>query len=156
MHIKASDEFHWFFRAVPVAVAISALAYCMTKTSARPAPSNAAVFGCYSAPRSPMILLDASGMHVRQQGYPVVPFHLERSKTGIVLTADAPIRADKTADGYRFGMDKRGSGLFLPFYRIENGRTYGVADESLLKGFQMLGTDDAYLNYEPTDPARCT
>ena len=94
-------------------------------------------------------------MHVRQAGYPTIPFHLERSKTGIVLTADAPIRADKTANGYRFGMNKRGIGWFMNFYRVENGQTYGVFDDNLLEGFQMLASDGVYLNYDPTDAARC-
>lgn len=51
-------------------------------------------------------------------------------------------------------MDSRG-GLFLPFYRVENGQTYGVFDESLLEGFQMPASNGAYLNYVPTDAARC-
>jgi hypothetical protein len=63
-------------------------------------------------------------MQIRQAGYPVIPFHLERSKTGIVLTADAAIRADKTANGYRFGMNERGIGWFMHFYRVENGRIW--------------------------------
>jgi hypothetical protein len=94
-------------------------------------------------------------MHVRQKGYRTIPFHLERLKTGIALTADAPIRADKTAQGYRFGMDERGIGIFMPFYRVENGRTYGVFEEPLLEGFQMLASDGMNLNYEPTHAARC-
>lgn len=155
MQIEANDEFGRFFRALPVAVAIAALAYFFTRTPPPPAPPNATVFGCYAASGSPPILLDAAGLHVRQAGYPIIPFHLERSKTGTVLTADAPIRADKAANGYRFGMNKRGIGLYMNFYRVENDRTYGVFDDSLLEGFQMLASDGAYLNYEPTDAARC-
>lgn len=94
-------------------------------------------------------------MHVRQAGFPVIPFHLERSKRGIALAADAPIRADKAPNGYRFALNERGIGWFMHFYRVENGRTYGVFDDRLLEGFQMLATDGVYLNYDPTDAARC-
>ena len=155
MRDKANDEFGWFFRALPIAVAIAALAHFLTRTPPPPAPSNSTVFGCYAAPHSPPILLDGVGLHVRQAGYPVIPFHLERSKRGIALTAGAPIRADNTANGYRFGVSERGIGWFLHFYRVENGRTYGVFDDRLLEGFQMLASDGVYLNYEPTDATRC-
>ncbi|PWG03748.1 hypothetical protein DF286_13320 [Sphingosinicella humi] len=94
-------------------------------------------------------------MHVRQEGFRTIPFHLERLKTGIALAADAPIRADRTAEGYRFGMNESGMGWFMPFYHIENGRMYGVFEERLLDGFQMLASDGINLNYEPTDAARC-
>ena len=43
----------------------------------------------------------------------------------------------------------------MPFYRVENGRTYGVFEEPLLEGFQMLASDGMNLNYEPTHAARC-
>ncbi|HET6943287.1 MAG TPA: hypothetical protein VFH89_14095 [Sphingomicrobium sp.] len=155
MQIEANGEFGWFFRALPVMVAIGVVAYFVMRPAPRPAPSNAAVFGCYAAANSPPILLDAAGMHVRQAGYPVIPFHLERSKTGIALTANAPIRADKTTDGYQFGMNKRGIGWFMHFYRVENGQTYGVFDDSLLEGFQMLASDGTYLKYDPSDAAKC-
>jgi len=155
VQIEANDEFGWFFRALPVLLLVGGIAYLLMQPAPRPAPSNSNVLGCYTAPDSPPILLDAAGMHVRQEGFPVIPFHLEDSKMGIALTADAPIRADKTADGYRFGMDKHGIGRYLDFYRVVNGRTYGVFDESLLKGFKMLASDGAYLSYDPADPAEC-
>jgi hypothetical protein len=155
MQIEATDEFGWFFRALPVAVVLAVVAFYFMRTPPPPAPSNASVFGCYVASGAPPILLNAAGLHVRQAGYPIIPFHLERSKMGIALTADAPIRADKAANGYRFGMNKRGIGWFLHFYRVENGRTYGVFDDSLLEGFQMLASDGVYLNYVPTDAAKC-
>jgi hypothetical protein len=155
MQAEANDEFGWFLGALPVAMVIALVVYFFLRTPPPPPPSNAAVFGCYAASDSPPILLDATGMHVRQAGYPTVPFHLQRSKTGIVLTADRPIRADKTANGYQFGMDKRGVGWFMSFYRVENGQTYGVFDDRLLKGFQMLARDGVYLNYDPTDAAKC-
>lgn len=155
MQDEANDEFGWFFRALPIGAAIAALAYFFMRTPPPPAPSNATVFGCYAAPYSPPILLDGAGLHVRQAGYPVIPFHLERTKRGIALAADAPIRADHTANGYRFGMNERGIGWFMDFYRVENGRTYGVFDDRHLEGFQMLASDGVYLNYEPTDAASC-
>lgn len=155
MRIEANDEIGRFIQVLPVLVVATIIAYSVTRPTPPSAPSNRAVFGCYTTPNGPAILLDGSGMHVRQNGYPVIPFHLERSKTGIVLTADAPIRADKTANGYHFGLDKRGIGLFMDFFRVENGRAYGVFDEKLLEGFQMLASDGAYLNYDPTDAARC-
>ena len=43
----------------------------------------------------------------------------------------------------------------MHFYRVENGRTYEVFDDSLLEGFQMLASDGVYLNYVPTDAAKC-
>lgn len=155
MQIEANDEIGRFIRFVPVLVAVAAVGYFVMRPTPPSPPSNAAVFGCYATPNGPAILLDGSGMHVRQDGYPVIPFHLERSKTGIVLTADAPIRADKTTSGYRFGMNKRGIGWFMHFYRVVNGRAYGVFDEKLLEGFQMLASDGTYLNYDPSDAARC-
>src|SRR5687767_10902346 len=105
MQIEARDEFRWLSRAIAVGVGIAALAYIFTRSPPASAPSNAAVFGCYSAPAGPAILLDAAGMHVRQEGFRTIPFHLERRKTGIALTADAPIRADRIRDGYRFDMN---------------------------------------------------
>ncbi|WP_146193634.1 hypothetical protein [Sphingosinicella humi] len=155
MRIEANGEFGWLFRLIAVGVAIAGVAYALTGPRAPPTPSSAAVFGCYVAPASPAILLDAAGMHVRQEGFRTIPFHLERLKTGIALAADAPIRADRTAEGYRFGMNESGMGWFMPFYHIENGRMYGVFEERLLDGFQMLASDGINLNYEPTDAARC-
>jgi hypothetical protein len=155
MQIDTKDEFGRFLRILPLFIAIAAVGYFATRKTPPPPPSNSAVFGCYTAPNSPAILLDASGMHIRQEGYPLIPFHLERSKSGIVLTVEAPIRADKTANGYRFGMNRRGVGWFMHFYRVENGRAYGVFDDRLLEGFQMLARDGAYLNYEPSDAAQC-
>jgi hypothetical protein len=38
---------------------------------------------------------------------------------------------------------------------VENGQTYGVFDDSLLEGFQMLASDGIYLNYDPSNAAKC-
>ena len=149
------DEFNWFFRAIPlVLIPVFVAALWLAPSPAKPL-ANDTVFGCYAAPASVNIQLDEAGMHIEQPGFPLIPYHLERSKTGIVLTADAPIRADKTALGYRFGINKRGIGWFMPLYRIENGQTYGVFDESLLEGFQMLASDGITLNYVPVTAAEC-
>lgn len=79
MKFEAGDEFEWFFRAVPIAGIIAGLVYFLMQPPPPPDPANATVFGCYAAPDSPPILLDGTGMHVRQAGYPVIPFHLELS-----------------------------------------------------------------------------
>jgi hypothetical protein len=155
MQIEANDEFGWFFFTAPIAIGLAALAFVFTRSPPPPAPSNATVFGCYTAPDSPPILLDENGLHVRQADYPVVPFHLETSKAGIALAAGAPMRADKTANGYRFGMHKRGGGLFMPFYRVVNGHSYGVFDARHLEGFQMIAEDLVYLDYAPSEMAAC-
>ena len=155
MRLGTGDEFRWFFLALPVAVAIGGLAYISTRTAHPPPPPNATVFGCYTAPDSPPILLDRAGMHVRQRDFPSIPFHLEQSKRGLLLAADKPIRAASTDGGYRFGMRERGGGLYMPLYRVLNGQTYGVFEVHLLEGFQMLTDDGTYLNYIPSDAAKC-
>ncbi len=73
---------------------------------------------------------------------------------GILITTNGLARPEKTATGYRFRMDDS-EGWYWQFYRVENGRTYGVFDDSLLEGFQVLASDGAYLNYVPTDGGRC-
>ena len=155
MLIKPVDEFGRFFYALPIAVVVAALAFFLTRPALPPLPSNSVAFGCYTASGSPPILLDGSGMHVQQDNFPAVPFHIERSKTGFLLTAEAPIRADKIAGQYQFGRNERGIGWYLPFYRIQDGRTYGVFEENQLQGFQMLASDGINLNYEPANLSQC-
>lgn len=152
---EEDDEFGWFFRAIPLVLFPVMIAALWLAPSPPKPPANDSVFGCYGASTGVRIQLDKTGMHIEQPGFPAIPYHLERLKTRIVLTADAPIRADKTTRGYRFGIDKHGIGLFLPFYRVEEGQTYGVFDESLLKGFQMLASDGIILNYVPVKAAEC-
>ena len=149
-------EFGWFFRLIPFVAIPVFIAVLWWAPSLPKPPANTNVFGCYVATASPPILLDASGMHVKQLGFPAIPYHLEQLKTGIALTAEAPIRADKTQAGYRFAVNSRGIGLFMPFYRVENGQTYGVFEVSLLAGFQMLDSGGNFINYAPADPASCT
>ena len=43
----------------------------------------------------------------------------------------------------------------MHFYRVKSGYSYGVFDDSLLEGFQMLASDGVYLNYVPTDAGKC-
>jgi hypothetical protein len=43
----------------------------------------------------------------------------------------------------------------MPFHRVANGRIYGVFDENLLSGFNMLASDGVDLNYAPADVASC-
>jgi len=107
MQIEANDEFGWFFGALPVLLLMGGIGYFLMQPAPRPAPSYSKVLGCYTASDSPPILLNPAGMHVRQEGFPVIPFDIEKSKMGIALTAGAPIRADKTADGYRFDPKQR-------------------------------------------------
>lgn len=157
MSIEDDDgEFSWFFRLIPFVLIPVFIAVLWWAPSPPKPPANTTVFGCYVATASPPILLDASGMHVKQLGFPAIPYHLERLKTGIALAAEAPIRADKTPTGYRFTVNKRGIGWFMPFYRVENGQTYGVFEVSLLEGFQMLASDGNRINYDPAGPASCT
>ena len=147
-------RFGWFSRLFPLVMIL--LAVACSESSPNKSPANAAVFGCYAAAAGPPILLDAAGMHVKQLGFPAIRYHLERLKTGIALTADAPIRADKVPTGYRFGMNERGIGRFMPFYRVENGQTYGVFEVDQLEGFQLLASDGTYIDYDHAEPTRCS
>jgi hypothetical protein len=155
MQFGRDDEFRWFFGLLRTGLALVFGAFLLFGPAAPAPPSREEVFGCYSAENSQNIRLDAAGMHVLQTNFPAVGFHLERSKQGILLTAEAPIRADATSQGYRFGVNSRGAGSYLPFYRVQNGRTYAVFEESDLRSFQMLAGDGATLRYEPVDPAQC-
>lgn len=149
------DEFSWFFRLLPIGLALIMAAFLLFRSPPPSPPANALVFGCYSTPNAPAILLDVAGMHISQGGFPVIGFHLERHNTGIDLVAEAPIRADRSTDGYRYAINRRGVGWFLPFYREQNGRIYGVFDERALNGFRMLASDGAWLDYRPADPPNC-
>ncbi len=148
------DEFEWFFRLVPISGVIGVSAMLLLRPNTPPLTHSKA-FGCYSAFKSPNILLDAAGMHVRQKGFPIIGFHLERHKGGIALAAHAPVSAELTSNGYRLFIETSGSGRYLPFYRVHHGRTYGVYDELDLQGFEMLASNDVSIKYEPADLARC-
>lgn len=94
-------------------------------------------------------------MQIVQNGFPSIGYHLERHKTGYVLTADAPIRADWTGSSYRYSFEGRGIGKFLPFYRVQGGQIYGVFEPSLLSSFQMLANNGNRLNYSRADDTKC-
>lgn len=122
---------------------------------AKPAPSDAAAYGCYKTEQAAPILLDQRGMSILQIGFPVIGFHLERHKTGIALTSEAPISANPQGGTYLYSIDKRGIGTFLRFYKVINDRSYGVFDEAEIGAFQMLATDGQYLAYRKTDSSQC-
>jgi len=152
---EREDESSWFFRLLTVGLALGFGVFLLFRSPPPDPPANGEVFGCYSASEAPDILLDEAGMHVRQGGFSSIGFHLERHKTGIALVAEAPIRADFTAEGYQFAINRSGIGLFLPLFREQDGRTYGMFDQRLLEGFQMLASDGAWLNYRRADAAKC-
>lgn len=120
-----------------------------------PAPANAKAYGCYTSAEAAPILLDATGMTILQEPVLRMGFHLERDKRGIALTAEAPIAAEPRAATYRYAVRPPGVGVYLPFFREEGGRSYGVFDEGLLDGFTMGASDGAVLPYRKTDAAAC-
>jgi len=120
-----------------------------------PPPPNASAFGCYATVTAPSILLDESGMHINQEGFPKIGFHLERHKQGIALTAEAPIYAEAGPEGYQYSVASRGIGKFLSFYKVIDGKLYGIFEADELELFRMLAEDGRNLPYERTDQARC-
>jgi hypothetical protein len=120
--------------------------YAAVKPS-RPEPPNSKAFGCYITARAAPILLSRQGMVILQPSRIRMNFHLERHKTGIALTAEAPIAAEPTGQQYTFSVKYPGEGWFLDFYNVVDGRTYGVFDENELRQFTMLATDGAHLGY---------
>lgn len=94
-------------------------------------------------------------MHINQKGFPTVGFHLERHKHGINLTAEAPIYAEVSSNGYRYSIATRGIGKFLAFYKVIDGQLYGVFEPDELGSFRMLAYDGRYLPYERTDLEQC-
>lgn len=94
-------------------------------------------------------------MQIIQTGFQHVSYQIELQKTGYVLNADAPIEADWTGASYRYKLENRGNGKFLPFYRTQGDRTFSVSDPSMLIGFQMLANNGTWLNYARVDDAKC-
>lgn len=121
----------------------------------KPQPSSSLAYGCYTTPQAPFILLDQRGMAILQPGLPIMGFHLERQKTGIALTSEAPISANSAGNGYSYSIDKRGIGTYLSFYKIIDGRSYGVFDETDLNAFQMLAMNGQYLTYRKAELDDC-
>lgn len=144
--------FRW---AYYIGIAAVIVAFILLRPKPVPAPINAVAFGCYRTTSGPAILLDPNGLQIKQSGFPRIGFHLERLKTGIALTAEAPIQAEAAGDGYRYSMYYPGSGYYLDFVRIINGRRYGVFDESDLSQLIMLARDGVYLIYSKSDSILC-
>lgn len=122
---------------------------------AQPPPNNARAYGCYVADAAPSIRLDQEGMHILQTGFPRIGYHLERHKTAITLTADAPIQAIPSAGKYLYSMYSPGEGWYLDFKHVVNGRYYGEFDETKLAMFEMLAQDGRYIIYSKSSPSNC-
>lgn len=120
-----------------------------------PPPKNATVFGCYTASLGPPIILTEDGMKILQSGFPRIGFHLERHKNGIALTAEVGIAAKPIGGRYVYNIVQPGKGLYLYFFKIIDGRRYGVLDERELSQFTMLSTDGIYLSYKKTSGTSC-
>lgn len=138
-----------------VAFGLALVGFAVFQPLAKPDPQNSAAYGCYVAEAAPSILLDSKGMSIRQRGFPVIPFHLERHKTAITLTADAPIKADVAAGRYLYSMYHPGIGTFLDFQKIEGGLRYGQFDETQLSTFVMLARDYHEIVYNKASLDRC-
>lgn len=141
------------------AIGIIAVAIVIIIQFMREPPSpvpNALVFGCYKTTAGPSVMLDERGMHINQEGFPTIGFHLERHKQGITLTAEVPIYAEASSDGYRYAIAARGIGKFLDFYKVIDGKLYGVFEPDELGPLRMLANDGRYLPYERTNRERCS
>lgn len=141
----------WY--AAVAAVAAVFIMIAVFQPFAKPEPKAARTYGCYAADGAPAIRLDATGMHVLQKGFPRIPFHIERHKMAITLTADAPIRADRTDGRYLYSMYRPGIGTYLEFRRADDGA--GEFDEARLSRFVMTATDGTDLIYDRTSPDGC-
>ncbi|NCP17716.1 MAG: hypothetical protein GW855_00950 [Erythrobacter sp.] len=152
----ADTEFDWFITLLPVGMGASLLVYVLFFSPAPEAPpANSTIFGCYATDSAPPIRIDENGMQILQEGFPLIGFHLERHKQGIVLTAEAPINARPNNGKYVYGISERGIGLFLRFYKVLNGKVYAVFEQAELSGFRMLARDGGYLPYDPVEAAIC-
>lgn len=149
-----ANEFDWFFRIMPIGVVIVLVYALWAAPEPKPPPENSAVFGCYLADDAPPILLNEEGMQIMQEGFLRIGYHLV-SRRGLKLTAEAPISANLTTDGYRYSINERGAGTFLDFYKVINGKVYGVFDEQDLGPFRMLAMDGRYLPYREASMSHC-
>jgi len=86
--IEYETGLRWLYLA-GVAAIIAAVLFLRPQPV--PPPAKAVVFGCYTTSLGAPIRLAADGMEILQNGFPRIGFHLERHKTGIALTAEAPI-----------------------------------------------------------------
>lgn len=150
------SRFQWLFVAMPIALAAAFLFALFNPQEQPPVAKNSTVFGCYTSDRAPAITLDARGMHIVQPGFPTIPFHLERHKTGYALTADRPIQAEQRGTSFLYSFYGPGAGTYLDFFHIINGQKYGVIDEADLASFTMLARNGTYLNYTKDEAAACS
>ncbi len=149
-------EFDWFFQLLTVGLGVSLIFYVLfVAPEPRSPPANRLAFGCYMTADGPPILLNQAGMHVMQDDFPPIGFHLERHKQGIVLAAEAPINASGTQPGYHFGISERGVGKLLSFFKVVDGEVFGVFEESELGGFRMPAKDGRYLPYRKEEALIC-
>lgn len=135
-------------------VGIVTLVYFGTRSTI-PNPPNNHTFGCYVTEAAAPIRLDGAGMHILQTGFATIPFHLERNKTGIVLTAERPIDVAVNGNRYVYFIEPQGVGRFLNFYAVINGKRYGVFDANELKQFSMLARDGKELFYHKAQSTKC-
>ncbi len=146
------SDMRWLYYAAAI---IFVLGFLFFRPKPLPNPANSMAFGCYANPLAPSIKLDAQGMTIFQKEFPRIRFHLERHKTGITLTANAPISADHVEGRYLYSIDRKGEGRYLNFYTVISDRRYGVFDDSSLNGFTMLAEDGVYLPYQKSQIAQC-
>jgi hypothetical protein len=147
--------FVWFRRCILIAMPVAFGIFSFTRSEPQVPPPNSVAFGCYAANDAPLIRLDDTGMHIRQDGIGTIGYNLEVHKTGIVLAAERPIHAQLVGRSYRFSIAKRGIGLFLPFFRDGGDERYGVFEGNNLHSFEMITDESNYLLYRETDSDIC-
>jgi hypothetical protein len=148
-----SDPFLMLGRAI--AVLVCCVFVWLIMHQMRPAPLNSSAYGCYVSDSAPPILLDAKGMKVLQEGVPLMGFHLERHKGGLVLTTHNWLDTYPADGGYLF-RGGRDTGRFVPFFIMQNERISGVSDESKLNAFRIRNQDGSFLIYLDSDSRNCT
>ena len=136
-----------YYIGIPLIVAWVVGVAILSPRPVTPDPTTSTASGCYANELAPSILLQADGMKIFQDGFPLISYRLERHKQGITLTAEAPITASQKEAKYAYSIASRGIGRFLPFYREIDGRRYGVFDEQNLDRFKMLANDGRDLLY---------
>jgi hypothetical protein len=140
-----------YYAAIALVIALIAI----FQPSAKPPLPNSRAYGCYVADAAPSVRLDRDGMSILQSGFRRIGFHLERHKTAVTLTADAPIQAYRSGNRYYYSLYNPGIGTFLDFKRIENDHLYGQLDESQLSSFAMLANDGTEILYSKTSLDSC-
>ena len=146
-------------RTLQVLYGIAAVAFVvgvlLLAKPTQPDPPNSKAFGCYTSAQAAPILLNQQGMAILQPDEIKIRYHLERHKTGIALTVDAPIAAERAGNRYMFSIKPPGVGWYLDFFNVINGETSGVFDENALQQFTMLARDGNYLPYRKASERDC-